>query len=67
MSILKQDFFFCRLKRKRDFSAQIARRCKSGQISEFPKKKGGKGMEKDYFTSESVTEGHPDKICDADF
>ena len=24
-------------------------------------------MEKLLFTSESVTEGHPDKICDADF
>ena len=24
-------------------------------------------MEKRLFTSESVTEGHPDKICDADF
>ena len=26
--------------------------------------KGGK-MEKHLFTSESVTEGHPDKMCDA--
>ena len=25
----------------------------------------GKEMEKRLFTSESVTEGHPDKICDA--
>ncbi len=24
-------------------------------------------MEKRLFTSESVTEGHPDKMCDADF
>ena len=26
---------------------------------------GRKNMEKILFTSESVTEGHPDKICDA--
>ena len=26
---------------------------------------GGKEMEKRLFTSESVTEGHPDKMCDA--
>ena len=25
----------------------------------------GKNMGKRYFTSESVTEGHPDKMCDA--
>ena len=28
-------------------------------------KKGRKQMEKLLFTSESVTEGHPDKVCDA--
>ena len=28
------------------------------------KKQGGSKMEKRLFTSESVTEGHPDKICD---
>jgi S-adenosylmethionine synthetase len=30
----------------------------------LPKIKGGKLMEKLLFTSESVTEGHPDKMCD---
>ena len=29
------------------------------------RKKGRKDMEKFLFTSESVTEGHPDKVCDA--
>lgn len=28
-------------------------------------KRGGAAMEKHLFTSESVTEGHPDKLCDA--
>lgn len=28
------------------------------------KKLGGKKMTKRLFTSESVTEGHPDKVCD---
>ena len=28
-------------------------------------RKGKKIMEKRLFTSESVTEGHPDKVCDA--
>jgi S-adenosylmethionine synthetase len=27
-------------------------------------RKGNKNMYKRFFTSESVTEGHPDKICD---
>ncbi len=31
----------------------------------FIGKKEGKRMEKRLFTSESVTEGHPDKVCDA--
>ena len=30
----------------------------------FNKTKGEQRMEKRLFTSESVTEGHPDKICD---
>lgn len=30
----------------------------------YYKKNGGKTMQKRLFTSESVTEGHPDKICD---
>lgn len=34
-------------------------------VSYYFRQTGGKEMEKHLFTSESVTEGHPDKVCDA--
>ena len=34
------------------------------EVSQFKMKKGMNTMEKLLFTSESVTEGHPDKMCD---
>ena len=40
--------------------------CKAGFFVRTAKiQSGGKTMEKRLFTSESVTEGHPDKLCDA--
>ena len=33
-------------------------------MQECFKKKGEKNVERRLFTSESVTEGHPDKMCD---
>jgi len=39
-------------------------RRKAGRFSSSQIKKGEKTMAKKLFTSESVTEGHPDKLCD---
>ena len=41
--------------------------CRFGQsafLLHFSKLKGEKTMARHLFTSESVTEGHPDKVCD---
>jgi len=39
--------------------------CFSSGPFQFQNKKGDRIMDKRLFTSESVTEGHPDKVCDA--
>ncbi len=41
------------------------RRSMSAKLTEINQSTKGQSMEKLLFTSESVTEGHPDKVCDA--